>query len=705
MRLKTELAEASRRASYGGKKGIHHTDDDGYLQQAEKLQLGFRWGSASLALYAGNCDVDKLASQDERKVRTQHPGHRKSHSGERERDHRSHSIPQLIIEPPPQTAEASSEKVDVLINNTVMMVRAGFAEQMTALINTLNESVKIFQDRIEQDRRRILEGEAAWKLRNKGRRWAKKTTDTVRKVRNPATYLSSTVGSFIVKNTSFTLPFGDRAYWTAKSISSNGLEAVLNSTLDQTMMETVSTASAQDIPMEYPECLNQLWSGVSGRFLPTQALQVHLGEASVSTLVEQDESGLENPHPSTVSPSGTTAEQPKKAVVLCKARDAYLFFTDGQPLPSTWMKDRGGRTVQAIDPRIYNWFKEFGPHFSYVLGGKGIFYPASTRFLGSMPQRSRCCIRNITIKSRARIWKECVTAAVTCDISGPEVRIAPNIVSCITDLSSDFTGVAVTRVYQEQDTMSPLHSRVGKKCDYGMSEPDDVQTAAHSCSPPPDGENTKQQALIIDCNITCSVEPGTVVVTSDHTIPATFQSHERRESQKEKSYLPGNEGHRVVFKLPTPRIDTRCTVKLPPELIDSERPPGSGIVTQVITCTIAAALPPEKIEIHPTSVYFTNELSLWKRAWPGTKSDWKDSIESHMEGFHDSIRDGFGSQHNCKIPHLGNVMAHIKGDSDIFQEIDDPTQQGVNRYAGFFFFFGIIFYVINLSTNNNNKQW
>eukprot|EP01060_Flectonema_neradi_P038646 TRINITY_DN8189_c0_g1_i3.p1 TRINITY_DN8189_c0_g1~~TRINITY_DN8189_c0_g1_i3.p1 ORF type:complete len:4463 (+),score=588.39 TRINITY_DN8189_c0_g1_i3:111-13499(+) len=691
VRLQTEIAEASRRASYGVKKGMHYADDEGYVQQPEKLQLGYRWGSASLALYAGNCDVDKLASQDERKVRTQPPGHRKSHSGERDRDRQS--IPQLVVEPPPQpTPEASSEKVDILINNTALMVRAGFPEQLSELANTLSESVKDFQERIEKDRRRILEGEAAWKLRNKGRRWAKKTTDTVEKVRDPATFLSSTVGSFMVKNTSFTLPFGDRAYWTAKSIGTSGLDAFLSSTLDQSMTEADCLSSSSSPDIEYPECLNQLLAGVSGRFLPTQALQIHLGEASISTLVEQDESGLENPHPGPASPnrSHQTEERPKKAVILCKARDAHLYFTDGQPLPSSWMKDRGGRTVQAIDPRVCNWFKEFGPHFTYVLGGKGIFYPANSRFLMSMPQRSRCCIKNITIRSRARIWKECVTAAVTCDISGPEVRIAPNIVSCITDLSNDFTGVAVTRIYQEQQNeKSPLSKRVqkGKPCDRPPGE-DDMQANSHSCSPTPTELDCKQQAFAIDCDFTCLVEPGTVIVTSDHALPATFQQHERRDSQKEKSVYPNSESQRVVFKLPTPRVDTRCTVKVPPETVESESSAGAGVVTQVVTCTIVAGLPtpPDKIEIHPTSVYFTNELSLWKRTWPATKADWKDSIESHVEGFHDAIRDGFGSQLSCKIPHLGNLTAHIKGDRDMFsyQEADDPSQQGANSGEVFF---------------------
>eukprot|EP01059_Diplonema_ambulator_P025047 TRINITY_DN4202_c0_g1_i1.p1 TRINITY_DN4202_c0_g1~~TRINITY_DN4202_c0_g1_i1.p1 ORF type:complete len:4234 (+),score=1265.77 TRINITY_DN4202_c0_g1_i1:585-12704(+) len=572
-------------------------DDQGEQGVPDRPHFGYRWASGQFSFYAGNCDVESLAQQDIKKARAAHM-HKKSHSGGLERNdaHRSSlaSLPAVVIEPPqpstPVKEKKAADKVDVLVANTMLMFRAGAPEQMKDLFETYTKSMANFQDTIEKDKKRFMEGEALRKLKKEGRKWIKKTTETMEKARDPATYISSTIGSVSIKSTSLTIPFGDKTYWSCRSIAVNGPEALLDSIYEDTFTRT----------LDEPITIDKIWKTAATRPLPSQALQIHIGEASVATLMEQDDAPED------------AAEQPKKVVVLCKARDVSAYFSDGHPLPPLWARERGGR----IDPKA-GWHRQFGPNFSYIVGGKGVFLPAS-RELAAKDLRSRCAIKEITVRARAKMWSDSISPLmVSYDVSGPELRIAPNIVSCITDLADDFMAPPILGSVMKSSARESVSPPRGQP-----------SLSASIVSEPP------KQELSLDMDIVGRVESGTITVHSDEPLPAAF-----RQVAKDESKPLHDAPHTTIFKLPLPCIELRATVKIPTSIDETVN------VTQIITASILASMPSaqDKITIHPTAVYFTNELVLWKRSWPGRKAHWRDTIESHMDGLHEMLKDGLVS--------------------------------------------------------------
>eukprot|EP01065_Artemidia_motanka_P016816 TRINITY_DN2040_c2_g2_i1.p1 TRINITY_DN2040_c2_g2~~TRINITY_DN2040_c2_g2_i1.p1 ORF type:complete len:4797 (+),score=1368.97 TRINITY_DN2040_c2_g2_i1:1018-14391(+) len=622
----------------------------------ERPRLTFRWCSFTTAISAGNVDLDDI------KTKRQPPNwHKRGGSGDRSprptdrprpakaTDTLPQDLSRSVIEkmmasapPPPElphTGACADSKVNVLVDGTNAMLRAGSTELLAGLWSQYDGVVKEFAAELERDKERVV---ATPRLGGKVKSAVNAASEQVDRFQHdPATFISAMLGSFTVRETSLTVPFGDQVYLR------------------------------RTVPRQRRQSRRYGSTVFSEAEIPTQALQIYIGEASLRMLAEPE-----------TELGRVQGRVPTRVIMQLALREALAYFSSGYPIDWSkhdsrrrgperrtgdpnhpWRKAARGQGGGYREDPFGSWWYCFGRHkgqeFSNIVGGVGLFRPASKEGYSDSGAGSKCRIGGIKINVRARYWSDNrVELQAKCVIpEGPEVHVLPNIVTCLRDLPADFAGTAT-------DTPPEAPSPEAADPRSRLAMADTALGGVCDGPEPPDEEDTAKEFHV----------DGTVKIACGTVAFHTFGGASGGGSPS-AGVIPdhGSRPHpqTSVFKLRTPRLEARGHFRhSDPGFRSQERP-----VSKLQLCLCLHAQP-EPVCFHPTTVWFASELAEWRKQAAARREERTREIFELVHGLRDCLREGLRQQPATD----GAKACRLTGSACLVASLDDSGEVCINGH-------------------------
>eukprot|EP01062_Namystynia_karyoxenos_P067395 TRINITY_DN6133_c0_g1_i1.p1 TRINITY_DN6133_c0_g1~~TRINITY_DN6133_c0_g1_i1.p1 ORF type:complete len:3115 (+),score=897.61 TRINITY_DN6133_c0_g1_i1:1303-9345(+) len=578
-------------------------------------------------------------------------------------------------------------KVNVLVESTRVLFRAGAPELMAELWELYSNVMTEFAAEVEKDRNRIAHIPEFHQRVGGVVRDASHTLGKLQK--DPATFLSAMLGAFTVRETNVTVPFGDCTYWNIRK------EALRRAARSSPGSPRVAARSA---------FRGHARSLLDHGAIPSQALQIYFSEAAWRTLAEPEHM------PGSPSLLGPGQGLPTRVVVQLLLKEARAYFSHGVSLTADDVYVHSGRSKRKqVPPRLHlpggdaqtlhpwkkalrgqgggmreepggGWWHRFGSRrgaeFASCVGGLGVLRPAKE---GEDEMLNRFRVGDIQVQVRARCWSDRrVEVKARCTVKeGPVGHIVPSILTHLEALPADFTipPELVSDLMQKADEAAALrveqhssrsHHRGGggeRGGPRGRPLMDTLRAAGAPPSPredraaPEDGQDWK-----VEIELSANLDPGTLEM---HSFRCGSQPHPAAPPQEGRGPSQG-----VVFAVRTPRVELRAHF--------GPRPPPHGDLTAPVeerrlTVCLCVHSPAEPVVLHPVAVWFASELSEWRKQWPAREEQHRREIVELLSGLRICLKEGLR-----QIQGQGGPQCRLMGSHCLYLSLDDQGEVCIN---------------------------